>query len=346
LLLNLPNDGVAPDWNMETRTTHEVLPDCDKLRQGIPADKAKNPNSTVVEQGWYLLRMTEEHRTAYVDVRGGAQRCDEVRQVLYSDLGRSQFLQYLDNVLRFDFGLSLGSRYRDQPVRDIIGKRLPVSMQLGALAAFFGFIVGIPLGVISAVYRNTVIDYSATLLSVAGVSVPSFVLAPALLIVVVNQWHLLPGPDPTVWLNPNYLNWDFLSRLILPLLTLTLGVSAGIARLTRASLLQVLQEDFVRTARSKGMRERGVIYIHALKNALIPVATILGPLLAGILTGTFFVELIFAIPGLGSAFLDSIQQRDYTLLTGTTILYATFLVFGNILVDIMYTWLDPRIRFD
>jgi ABC-type dipeptide/oligopeptide/nickel transport system permease component len=346
LLLNLPNDGIAPDWNMETRTNHEVLPDCDKLRQGIPADKAKNPNAVVVEQGWYLLRMTEEHRTTYIDTGSGAQRCDEVRQVLYSDLARSQFLQYLDNVLRFDFGLSLGSRYRDQPVRDIIGKRLPVSMQLGALAAFFGFVVGIPLGVVAAVYRNSVVDYSATLISVAFVSVPSFVLAPALLIVVVNQWHLLPGPDPTVWLKPNYLDWDFLSRLILPLLTLTLGVSAGIARLTRASLLQVLQEDYVRTARSKGMRERGVIYIHALKNALIPVATILGPLLAGILTGTFFVELIFAIPGLGSAFLDSIQQRDYTLLTGTTILYATFLVFGNILVDIMYTWLDPRIRFD
>ena len=123
-------------------------------------------------------------------------------------------------------------------------------------------------------------------------------------------------------------------------------MAAGIARLTRASLLQVLGDDYIRTARSKGLRERSVIYIHVLKNSLIPVVTILGPFLAGILTGTFFVERIFNIPGLGDTFLSSIGERDYTLLTGVTILYASFLVVGNILVDVMYTWLDPRIRFD
>lgn len=353
LLLNLPNDGSPPDQGMDTRTIHEVLPDCDKLKQNptMNIKDATDPNPVVVEHGWSLLHWFPEHHAMYIQLpraNGSTtqQRCDQVTMVLYSDLARSQFLQYLDNVLRFDFGLSLGRTTRDQPVRDIISNRLPISMQIGALAAVIGFILGIPLGVVAAVYRNTVVDYGATFLSVVGVSVPSFVLGPALIIVFVNQWKLLPGPLPDVWLHPNYLDWNFLSRLILPLFTLVLGVSSGIARLTRASVLQVLQDDYIRTARSKGMRERAVIYIHALKNALIPVATVLGPLLAGILTGTFFVELIFVIPGLGTIFLSSINDRDYTLLTGTTILYSTFLIIGNILVDVMYTWLDPRIRFD
>ncbi len=359
LLLNLPADGSPPDLNMETRTLHDVLPDCDKLRQDMKDGIVTNPmiqaaidqNSVVVEQGWSLLHWFPEHHKTDIQLpraNGSStkQPCDQVTQVLYSDLARSQFLQYLDNVLRFDFGLSLSRTTLDRPVRDIISDRLPISMQIGALATVIGFIFGIPLGVIGAVYRNQVADYGATFLSVIGVSVPSFVLGPALIIIFVNQWKLLPGPNPDVWLHPNYLDWNFLSRLILPLFTLVLGVSSGIARLTRASVLQVLQDDYIRTARSKGLRERAVIYIHALKNALIPVATVLGPLLAGILTGTLFVELIFAIPGLGTVFLSSINDRDYTVLTGTTILYSTFLIIGNILVDVMYTWLDPRIRFD
>src|SRR5258707_4211028 len=351
MLLNRPWDGRPPDWNMDTRTLHEVLPDCDKLKQGESVQDVIDPNPVDVQQGWWLVHMVPEHHAVYVQLpraNGSStqQRCDQVTQVLYSDLARSQFLQYLDNVLRFDFGLSLGRTTRDQPVRDIISNRLPISMQIGALAAVIGFMFGIPLGVIGAVYRNTAADYSATFLSVIGVSVPSFVLGPALIIVIINQWKLLPGPLPNVWLHPNYLDWNFLSRLILPVFTLVLGVSSGIARLTRASVLQVLQDDYIRTARSKGLRERGVIYIHALKNAMIPVATVLGPLLAGILTGTLFVELIFAIPGLGTTFLSSIQDRDYTLLTGTAILASSFLIIGNILVDVMYTWLDPRIRFD
>src|SRR5260221_6260445 len=156
-------------------------------------------------------------------------------------------------------------------------------MLLGTLGAFFGFLFGIPLGVVAALYRNTPVDYGATFFSTAAVSVPSFVLGPFLIIVFVNVLHWFPGPDPVVWLHPNLLDPNFLGRLILPVSTLILGVAAGISRLTRASVLQVLQDDYIRTARAKGMRERGVIYIHALKNALIPVVTILGPLLAGIL---------------------------------------------------------------
>src|SRR5262249_6218537 len=138
----------------------------------------------------------------------------------------------------------------------------------------------------------------------------------------------------------------FLSRALLPFLALGTGISPGLARLTRGCLLQVLNDDYIRTARAKGLRERAVIFVHALKNALIPVATIVGPLLAGVLTGRFFIERIFAIPGLGDQFLASVTDRNYNLLTGLTIIYSLFLVVGNIMVDVTYTWLDPRIRFD
>jgi oligopeptide transport system permease protein len=349
LLINLPNDGISPDTGMQTKTQYSVLPPCDLIRQGVsPADaRSQAGNGVEIEEGWALLRWTKEHHSVVITAPTGEKvPCDEVRTVLYSDLARSQFLQYLFNVMRLNFGPSLGQTTRGQDVSDIISARLPVSMLMGVLAAFFGFLVGIPIGVLAAVYRNTAIDYGASFLSTVASSVPSFVLGPFLIIVFIVWLRWLPGPTPEVWLKPNLLDWNFVSRLILPLATLIFGVAAGIARLTRASLLQVLGDDYIRTARSKGLRERSVIYIHALKNSLIPVVTILGPFLAGILTGTFFVERIFNIPGLGDTFLSSIGERDYTLLTGVTILYASFLVVGNILVDVMYTWLDPRIRFD
>lgn len=157
--------------------------------------------------------------------------------------------------------------------------------------------------------------------------------------------RLLPVPDGSGWDSP-FFSVEHFEVLVMPVLALGTGMSAGIARLTRASLLQVLNEDYIRTARAKGLRERTVIYLHGLKNSLIPVATILGPLLAGILTGTFIVELIFVIPGLGETFITSVSARDYTMIMGVTLLYSVFLIIGNILVDIVYTWLDPRIRFD
>jgi ABC-type dipeptide/oligopeptide/nickel transport system permease component len=350
LFLNLPNDGSPPDYNMDTRTTYDRLPNCDKLRQGVPAAQAIDPESVVVTHGWYLLHLVQEHTTITIELgRGGSEQpvpCDSVRTVLYSDLLRSQFFEYLDNVLRFDFGPSLGRTTLGIPVRNLIGQRLPVSAQLGILSVIFGFLLGVPLGVLAAVHHNTIVDYLATLLAVVLTSVPSFVLGPTLLIVFINYLHLLPGPNPIYWRNPNFLSWDYIGRAILPVFTLGVGVSAGLARLTRASLLQVLEEDYIRTARAKGMRERGVIYIHALKNALIPVATLVGPLLAGVLLGSLFVEQVFAIPGLGDSFITSVSQRDYNLLVGVSLLYSLFLILGNILVDILYTWLDPRIRYD
>jgi oligopeptide transport system permease protein len=177
-------------------------------------------------------------------------------------------------------------------------------------------------------------------------AIPTLALGPFLITVFVVQLKWLPNPDPRVWKNPQIFSWDFIGVALLPVMTFGIGIAAGLARLTRASLLQVLRDDYIRTARAKGLRERLVIYIHALKNALIPVATIIGPLLAGVVTGSLIIERIFAIPGLGEVFVSGIAARDYNLLVGVTLLYSVFLIAGNILVDVMYTWLDPRIRFD
>ncbi len=350
LFLNLPNDGVPPDVGMEYRQPYNKLPHCDKLQRGMTPEQATDPDAVVVSNGWYLLHLVEEHVSTTIRIKqGDTERsvpCDSVRTVLYSDLTRSQFFEYINNALRLDFGLSLGRTTRGIPVLEIIADRIPVSAQLGILSVIVGFLFGIPLGVVAALYHNTLIDFSATLLAVALASVPTFVLGPILILIFVNQLHWFPSPDPRVWINPDWLSWNYVGRVILPLFTLGTGVSAGLARLTRASLLQVMQDDYIRTARAKGLRERSVIYIHALKNALIPVATVFGPLLAGVVLGSFFVENIFAIPGLGDSFISSVAERDYNLLTGEAILYSSFLILGNILVDVMYTWLDPRIRFD
>jgi ABC-type dipeptide/oligopeptide/nickel transport system permease component len=366
LLLNLPTSAVVPDigtrfgqgqfihlLNDGTEVispemafqTNERLPDCDKLRQGLSRTEAIS--APEIRSGWQLIYWTTERIPTTTTINEGRPtRCFETRRVVYSDLTRSQFFQYLNNMLRFDLGPSMSRTTLGQPVTELISDRLPVSMQIGIYSVILGFLVGIPLGVLAAIYRNSIIDYVVTIFAVLFASIPSLVLGPLLILIFVVQFKILPAPDPRVWKSGNLFDWNYLGRAILPIMIVGLGMSAGIARLTRASLLQVLRDDYIRTARAKGMRERGVLYIHALKNALIPVATILGPLLATVLTGTLIIERIFSIPGLGSTFVDSVAARDYNLLCGVTILYSTFLILGNMLVDIMYTWLDPRIRFD
>jgi oligopeptide transport system permease protein len=269
------------------------------------------------------------------------------RSVLYCDLFQSQFGNYVFNLLRLDFGPSFGLNSRGRPVGQIIGEKLPISMGLGILAVAAALVVGVPLGIMAAVHHNGLIDQMAMLFAVLGRSVPNIVLGPVLIIYFAVKLNLFPVVNPYVWIaGPSLQNLgDYLSTAFLPVVALGMGMCAGIARLTRASLLQVLNEDYIRTARAKGLRERPVIYVHALRNSLIPVVTILGPLLASVLTGTFVVEIIFAIPGLGDTFVTSVTQRDYNLLVGVTLLYAVFLVVANILVDVVYTWLDPRIRF-
>lgn len=260
-----------------------------------------------------------------------------------------QFFLYISNVIRGDFGPMF--RVRSQTVNDVIGQSLPVSIQLGALSVLLGFVIGIPAGILAALKRNSPIDYSATFVAVLGVSIPNLVLGPLLILIFGVYFKVLPiafwGADPpfTLGFLPP-MTTKFWSHAVLPTVTLGTALSAQIARLTRASLLEVMSEDYIRTARAKGLRERLIIVRHALKNSMIPVATILGPLLAAVLTGSFIVEQIFALNGLGRKFIESVNSREYFLLTGATLIYAVFLVAGNLLVDILYAWLDPRIRYD
>lgn len=346
LLLNLPNDGVAPDNGMQTRMIFAQAPLCDGLRAGQTAKEATPTEAVYTYDGWALLRFVDEYYEATIDLNSKPTRCIEKRAVLYSDLTRSQFFQYFNNVLRLDFGLSMGRNTRYDPVADLIFDRLPVSARIGLFATIFGFLTGIPLGVIAALNRNSLIDHATNIFATFFSSIPSLVLGPVLILLFNVQWKIFPAPDPRYWKEFYLTDWNYVGRMALPMLTIGLGITAGVARLTRASVLQVLRDDYVRTARAKGLREGSVIYIHALKNALIPVVTIVGPLLAGVLTGTLIVERVFGIPGLGSSFVESITNRDYNLLVGVTIVFSIFLIIGNILVDVTYTWLDPRIRFD
>ncbi|MBN1681897.1 MAG: ABC transporter permease [Anaerolineae bacterium] len=296
---------------------------------------------------WRIIGYRTEVHTEGGGARGDIHQVEN--EVLRIDLLDSQFFNYVWDALHLDFGPSLNVALRDQNVQvsEEISKRLPVSIQVGVFAVLLGFVIGIPLGVLAAVYHNTLIDYGAMFFAVMGQSVPNIVLGPILIIIFAVELGWVPVIDQqNQWREGPELSLYYLKILALPVLALGTGMSAGIARLTRASLLQVLHEDYVRTARAKGLRERVVIYVHALKNAMIPVATIVGPLLAAVLTGTFVVELIFTIPGLGKVFVDSVAARDYTMIMGVSLLYSIFLIAGNILVDIMYTWLDPRIRFD
>jgi len=220
-------------------------------------------------------------------------------------------------------------------VNDIFRENLPVSFSLGFAALSVSMVIGIPLGVISALKRNTVYDYTGMGIAILGVSVPVIVTAPLLQYLFGVVWKILP-----------VTGWGTLQNLILPAFALGFVNSAILARLTRASLLQVMNEDYIRTARAKGLPERIVIIVHALKNSLIPVITIIGPLFAALVTGTFVIETVFGIPGMGRYFVTSITDRDYTVIMGTILLYAIFLVIANMLVDVSYAWLDPRIRYD
>lgn len=255
-------------------------------------------------------------------------------------------------VLRGDLGPSL--RYRSQSVNDIIATTFPTSAQLGFFSLLLALVIGLPAGIIAALNQNTWLDYTSTFGAVLFLSIPNLVLAPILIWVFALKLGWLPvagwGAKPPYVLGflprLSQLNWDYVSHALMPVFALGTSSAAGIARLTRASLLQVVREDYIRTARAKGLRERVVIVVHALKNSLIPVVTVLGPAFAGLVTGTFIVEQIFGINGMGKHFVQSVGNRDYQVITGVTLIYGVILVIANLLVDITYAWLDPRIRYD
>lgn len=260
-----------------------------------------------------------------------------------------QFGRYVWNILQGDFGPMF--RQPSQTVRDIVEQTFPISIQLGVMAIIVGFALGIPIGIIAALNHNTFIDYLATFTAVVSISIPTVVLAPLLIYIFAVQLDWFPvafwGAHPPFFLGfiPKF-NSEFFTHAFLPVFSLGTGAAAGIARLTRAGLLEVLSSDYIRTARAKGLRERVVIVIHALKNSLIPVITILGPMVAGLLTGAFVTETMFAINGIGRRFVLSIGQREYFLQTTLVLLYGLLLISANLLVDVMYAWVDPRIRYD
>lgn len=261
-----------------------------------------------------------------------------------------QFGAYLWDLMRGDLGPSF--YYRALTVNDIIKQSFPVSLQLGVLSLMLALLIGIPFGIFAALRHNTYADYGSTFVAVLGVSIPNIVLGPLLIYIFALKLSWFPvarwGADYTQFtlgfIPP--MTAKFWSHAALPTIALGTALSAVIMRLTRASVLEVIREDYIRTARAKGLRERTVVVVHALKNALIPVVTILGPLFAAVVTGTFVVEQIFGISGMGSHFIDSVNNRDYPIVMGVTLLYSVLLVIANLAVDITYAWLDPRVRYD
>lgn len=256
-----------------------------------------------------------------------------------------------EHTLRWmNFGPSLTQR--TQSVTAIIRDRMPASAYVGFASVLVAVVIGLPAGIISALRRNTWLDYVSMAIATIGISITVITLGPILQYIfgleiprIIHESFNIPLNDAQYYSFP-ISGWGEFRHVVLPAFALGFGQAALIARLVRASILQVLNEDYIRTARAKGLSERRVIWLHVLKNSMIPVVTVLGPLVASLVTGSFVTESIFAIPGIGRAFVTSIGNRDYTLIMGTTLLFAFLLVVANTLVDISYAWLDPRIRYN
>lgn len=244
-----------------------------------------------------------------------------------------QFLRYVGGVLRGDFGPSFS--YRDYTVSELIGRSFPISLQLGALAMLLAAIVGVGTGIVAALRQNSPLDKVVMGFAMTGISIPVFVIAPLLVLLFAVKLQ---------WLPASWTGSQGASRLLLPVISLALPQIAYVARLTRASLIDVLSSDFIRTARAQGLGTTSIIRYHALKPAMLPVLSYLGPAVAAVLTGSVVVEEIFGIPGLGQLFVRGSLNRDYTLVLGVVVFYASLIVLFNLVVDLLYGVIDPRIR--
>lgn len=242
-----------------------------------------------------------------------------------------RYFDYLISLAQLDFGPSI--KQNPTTVNELISRGFPVSLELGIVALIVAVASGITLGIFAALRRNGVIDYGMMTFAVIGISVPNFILATLLIYQVAGQWRLLPVGTWASW-----------KHMILPALALGTTPMAIIARLTRSSMVEVLTQDYIRTAKAKGLSPFKIVVKHALRNALLPVVTILGTLVAAILTGSFVIEKIFAIPGMGRYFVESINSRDYPVIMGTTIFYSGILMIMLLIVDVIYGILDPRIK--
>ena len=243
-----------------------------------------------------------------------------------------QFLAVISSYLRGDLGPSY--RYPGRSVNEFIAAGFPVSLQLGLVALGFALLFGLLAGIAGAVWQNRWPDHTAMGAALIGISVPNFVLGPVLILIFSVTLAVLPAA-----------RWDGLSHMILPGATLGLVYAAYVARLTRGGLLEVIRQDFVRTARAKGLPERLVLFRHTLRGGLLPVITFLGPAMAGLFTGSLVVEKIFNIPGMGPYFIDAALNRDYTLALGVVLVDAAFLLLANLIVDVVYAMLDPRVKY-
>lgn len=244
-----------------------------------------------------------------------------------------QFARYLAGVMRGDLGPSY--RYRDYTVSELIGSAFPLSLKLGAMAMLLAVVLGVGAGTLAALRRNSLLDRAVMTVAMTGISIPIFVIAPVLVLLLAVQLR---------WLPVGWSGNEGSARFILPVISLALPQIAYIARLMRASMIDVLASDFVRTARSQGLGTTAIVRYHALKPALLPVLSYMGPAVAAILTGSVVVEEVFGIPGLGQFFVRGALNRDYTLVLGIVIFYATLVVLLNLAVDILYGVIDPRIR--
>jgi oligopeptide transport system permease protein len=244
-----------------------------------------------------------------------------------------QYTDYLWNVLHGDFGPSFAQRSRT--VSDIIGDTFPVSIKLGLVAMAIALLIGLPLGTIGAIRHNSFFDYFTGFVSIVGISTPSYVVVSLLVLLFASHFNLVPTNG-----------WDGIAstRIFIPAFALALYPAAVLARYTRSSMLDVLTADYVRTARAKGLKQHSVIIRHAIRNAMLPVLTVSGVILADVVTGSFFVESVYQVPGLGRYFVQSISSRDYPVILGTVLLFGAVVSVMNLIVDLLYPLLDPRIR--
>ncbi len=244
-----------------------------------------------------------------------------------------QFITYLGNTLRGDFGISFIKPSTN--VNEILDLGFPISARVGAIVVVVSLFIGVGVGILSAIRRGSLLDNAVMVFATVGVSVPLFVISVLLLYLFAGVWNVLPTYGLTTW-----------RHYILPVACLSFSPIAYIARLTRSSMLEVIEQDYIRTARAKGVKESMVILRHALRNAILPVVTYLGPLVASLLTGSFIVERLFAIPGMGRYYVESIGSRDYNVILGMTVFFGIFVVACNLLVDILYGIIDPRVKMD
>jgi oligopeptide transport system permease protein len=245
----------------------------------------------------------------------------------------AQYTDYLKNLLHGEMGPSF--KYPNRTVNEIIEEKLPVSLELGGWSILFSLLVGIPLGVFGALRPNTWIDYITSAFGMIGISIPTFVVGPIFVLLFAIKFG---------WFNAS--GWYTASDRILPSLVLGIAYAAPVARLTRGGMLEILHQDFIRTARAKGASETRIVFKHAMRGGLLPVVSYLGPAIAGILTGSFVIETIFQVPGIGREFVNSAFNRDYTLLLGTVILYATLIMGLNLVVDVVQAWMNPKVRLE